>query len=229
MDEKKLQTKQKKKANVGIWTLLVSIVLAFGFGYGVGFVSSAYFKNININKELSPNIQILQANATSNTTNLSKPKPQVVNKSKISIQSNSTNSTLNIIVKSLTNETNATKTTQLEKSQKNQTTNPNTQEAKTKSMTTAINKETTALSSVKSYKYIVQVASFPDKSKALNLVIFLIKKGFNALSEQITINNTPYTRVVIQAHTLAEANSISSKLKQEGITNLPIIYERKLP
>jgi hypothetical protein len=41
------------------------------------------------------------------------------------------------------------------------------------------------------------------------------------------INNVAYTRVIIEAHNLSEANKIATKLKTDGITNLPIIYERK--
>ncbi|MGE4546960.1 MAG: SPOR domain-containing protein [Desulfurella sp.] len=215
-----------KKTSFGIWTLIISIVIAFGFGYGVGFVSSAYFRNININKELANNIQILQANSTS-VKNEQTPKAVVpTNKAKIAIQTNSTNATeseIKAITNSLTNQTNSTKTSNIKitqkpkESQSSIQTKAKTQENKTN---TIITKETKG-------NYVVQVASFPDRSKALNLVISLIQKGFNATSEQTMINNVAYTRVIIEAHNLSEANKIATKLKTDGITNLPIIYERK--
>lgn len=215
-----------KKTSFGIWTLIISIVIAFGFGYGVGFVSSVYFRNININKELANNIQILQANSTS-VKNEQTPKAVVpTNKAKIAIQTNSTNATeseIKAITNSLTNQTNSTKTSNIKitqkpkESQSSIQTKAKTQENKTN---TIITKETKG-------NYVVQVASFPDRSKALNLVISLIQKGFNATSEQTMINNVAYTRVIIEAHNLSEANKIATKLKTDGITNLPIIYERK--
>ncbi|MGC8502567.1 SPOR domain-containing protein [Desulfurella sp.] len=224
--EQNHQNSQKKK-NFGIWTLIISIVIAFGFGYGVGFVSSAYFRNININKELANNIQILQSNSTS-VKNEQTVKAPPVNQSKIAIQVNNTNSTkseIKAIVSSLTNQTNATKTTSIKENPKPKEP-PNSSQTKTQtkeSKNTAVN-----IKEIKTQdNYIVQVASFPDRSKALNLVISLIQKGYNASSEQITINNNPYTRVIIAAHSLSQANKIAEKLKTEGITNLPIIYERK--
>jgi cell division septation protein DedD len=215
-----------KKTSFGIWTLIISIVVAFGFGYGVGFVSSAYFRNININKELANNIQILQANSTS-VKNEQTPKEVIpTNQAKIAIQTNNTNATeseIKAITGSLTNQTNSTKTANIKinqkpkESQSSIQTKAKTQENKTNASTT---KEIKG-------NYVVQVASFPDRSKALNLVISLIQKGFNATSEQTMINNVAYTRVIIEAHNLSEANKIATKLKTDGITNLPIIYERK--
>ncbi len=221
----------KKKTGFGVWTLIISIVIAFGFGYGIGFVSSAYFRNININKELASNIQILQSNSTS-TQNEQNTKTPSVNQAKISIQSNNTNTTkseIKAIVSSLANQTNSTSVAKENLKQKESQNSPkpkaqtqiHTQTPVT-AKTLANNKETKAQGN-----YAVQVASFPDRSKALNLVISLIQKGFNASSEQITINNTQYTRVIITTHSLSQANEIAEKLKSEGITNLPIIYERK--
>jgi NifU-like protein involved in Fe-S cluster formation len=215
-----------KKAIFGIWTLIISIVVAFGFGYGVGFVSSAYFRNININKELANNIQILQSNSTS-VKNEQTPKAVVpTNQAKIAIQTNSTNATeseIKAITSSLTNQTNSTKTANIKINQK-------PKEAQSSIQTKAkIQENKTNTPAIKETKvnYVVQVASFPDRSKALNLVISLIQKGFNATSEQTMINNVAYTRVIIEAHNLSEANKIATKLKTDGITNLPIIYERK--
>lgn len=215
----------KKEKNFGIWTLVVSIVVAFGFGYGVGFVSSAYFRNININKELSKNIQILQANNTS-VKEEQTPKPTVVtNQAKISIKTNNTNATeseVRAIANSLVNQTNSTKTFNSQSS-KNTTEQQPTTQIKTKTQEIKTNNHPVKTKG----KYVVQVASFPDRSKALNLVISLIQKGFNASSEQTIINNVAYTRVIIEAHSLSEANKIATTLKADGITNMPIIYEKK--
>lgn len=215
-----------KKTSFGIWTLIISIVVAFGFGYGVGFVSSAYFRNININKELANNIQILQANSTS-VKNEQTPKAVVpTNQAKIAIQTNSTNATeseIKAITSSLTNQTNSTKTANIKINQKPKESQSSIQ---TKAKTQENKTNTSTTKEIKG-NYVVQVASFPDRSKALNLVISLIQKGFNATSEQTMINNVVYTRVIIEAHNLSEANKIATKLKTDGITNLPIIYERK--
>jgi hypothetical protein len=215
-----------KKTSFGIWTLIISIVVAFGFGYGVGFVSSAYFRNININKELANNIQILQANSTS-VKNEQTPKEVIpTNQAKIAIQTNNTNATeseIKAIASSLTNQTNSTKTANVKINQKPKESQSSTQ-TKAKTQENKTNASTTK--EIKG-NYVVQVASFPDRSKALNLVISLIQKGFNATSEQTMINNVVYTRVIIEAHNLSEANKIATKLKTDGITNLPIIYERK--
>jgi cell division septation protein DedD len=215
-----------KKTSFGIWTLIISIVVAFGFGYGVGFVSSAYFRNININKELANNIQILQANSTS-VKNEQTPKEVIpTNQAKIAIQTNNTNATeseIKAIASSLTNQTNSTKTANVKINQKPKESQSSTQ-TKAKTQENKTNASTTK--EIKG-NYVVQVASFPDRSKALNLVISLIQKGFNATSEQTMINNVAYTRVIIEAHNLSEANKIATKLKADGITNLPIIYERK--
>jgi hypothetical protein len=215
-----------KKTSFGIWTLIISIVVAFGFGYGVGFVSSAYFRNININKELANNIQILQANSTS-VKNEQTPKEVIpTNQAKIAIQTNNTNATeseIKAIASSLTNQTNSTKTANVKINQKPKESQSSTQ-TKAKTQENKTNASTTK--EIKG-NYVVQVASFPDRSKALNLVISLIQKGFNATSEQTMINNVVYTRVIIEAHNLSEANKIATKLKADGITNLPIIYERK--
>jgi len=215
-----------KKTSFGIWTLIISIVVAFGFGYGVGFVSSAYFRNININKELANNIQILQANSTS-VKNEQTPKAVIpTNQAKIAIQTNNTNATeseIKAIASSLTNQTNSTKTANVKINQKPKESQSSTQ-TKAKTQENKTNASTTK--EIKG-NYVVQVASFPDRSKALNLVISLIQKGFNATSEQTMINNVVYTRVIIEAHNLSEANKIATKLKADGITNLPIIYERK--
>jgi cell division septation protein DedD len=215
-----------KKTSFGIWTLIISIVVAFGFGYGVGFVSSAYFRNININKELANNIQILQANSTS-VKNEQTPKEVIpTNQAKIAIQTNNTNATeseIKAIASSLTNQTNSTKTANVKINQKPKESQSSTQ-TKAKTQENKTNASTTK--EIKG-NYVVQVASFPDRSKALNLVISLIQKGFNATSEQTMINNVAYTRVIIEAHNLSEANKIATKLKTDGITNLPIIYERK--
>lgn len=215
-----------KKTSFGIWTLIISIVVAFGFGYGVGFVSSAYFRNININKELANNIQILQANSTS-VKNEQTPKEVIpTNQAKIAIQTNNTNATeseIKAITSSLTNQTNSTKTANIKINQKPKESQSSTQ-TKAKTQENKTNASTTK--EIKG-NYVVQVASFPDRSKALNLVISLIQKGFNATSEQTMINNVVYTRVIIEAHNLSEANKIATKLKADGITNLPIIYERK--
>jgi|GEM_PF-3500257 len=215
-----------KKTSFGIWTLIISIVVAFGFGYGVGFVSSAYFRNININKELANNIQILQANSTS-VKNEQTPKAVVpTNQAKIAIQTNSTNATeseIKAITGSLTNQTNSTKTANIKINQKPKESQSSIQ---TKAKTQENKTNTSTIKEIKG-NYVVQVASFPDRSKALNLVISLIQKGFNATSEQTIINNVAYTRVIIEAHNLSEANKIATKLKTDGITNLPIIYERK--
>lgn len=215
-----------KKTSFGIWTLIISIVVAFGFGYGVGFVSSAYFRNININKELANNIQILQSNSTS-VKNEQTPKAVVpTNQAKIAIQTNSTNATeseIKAITSSLTNQTNSTKTANIKINQKPKESQSSIQ---TKAKTQENKTNTSTTKEIKG-NYVVQVASFPDRSKALNLVISLIQKGFNATSEQTMINNVAYTRVIIEAHNLSEANKIATKLKTDGITNLPIIYERK--
>lgn len=215
-----------KKTSFGIWTLIISIVVAFGFGYGVGFVSSAYFRNININKELANNIQILQANSTS-VKNEQTPKAVVpTNQAKIAIQTNNTNATeseIKAITSSLTNQTNSTKTANIKINQKPKESQSSIQ---TKAKTQENKTNTSTTKEIKG-NYVVQVASFPDRSKALNLVISLIQKGFNATSEQTMINNVVYTRVIIEAHNLSEANKIATKLKADGITNLPIIYERK--
>jgi len=215
-----------KKTSFGIWTLIISIVVAFGFGYGVGFVSSAYFRNININKELANNIQILQANSTS-VKNEQTPKAVVpTNQAKIAIQTNNTNATeseIKAIASSLTNQTNSTKTANVKINQKPKESQSSIQ---TKAKTQENKTNTSTTKEIKG-NYVVQVASFPDRSKALNLVISLIQKGFNATSEQTMINNVVYTRVIIEAHNLSEANKIATKLKADGITNLPIIYERK--
>ncbi|HHS49274.1 MAG TPA: SPOR domain-containing protein [Desulfurella acetivorans] len=218
-----------KKTSFGIWTLIVSIVIAFGFGYGVGFVSSAYFRNININKELAHNIQIIQANSTS-VENEQTPKAVVptnkAKKAKIAIQTNSTNATeseIKAITNSLTNQTNSTKTFDIKITQKPKESQSSIQtevKAQENETNTIITKETKG-------NYVVQVASFPDRSKAFNLVISLMQKGFNATSEQTMINGVAYTRVIIEAHNLSEANKIATKLKADGITNLPIIYERR--
>ena len=215
-----------KKTSFGIWTLIISIVVAFGFGYGVGFVSSAYFRNININKELANNIQILQANSTS-VKNEQTPKAVIpTNQAKIAIQTNNTNATeseIKAIASSLTNQTNSTKTANVKINQKPKESQSSIQ---TKAKTQENKTNTSTIKEIKG-NYVVQVASFPDRSKALNLVISLIQKGFNATSEQTMINNVAYTRVIIEAHNLSEANKIATKLKTDGITNLPIIYERK--
>ncbi|OSS41426.1 hypothetical protein DESAMIL20_979 [Desulfurella amilsii] len=215
-----------KKTSFGIWTLIISIVIAFGFGYGVGFVSSAYFRNVSINKELANNIQILQANSTS-VKNEQPPKTIVpTNQAKIAIQTNNANATeseIKAITSSLTNQTNSTKTVNIQANQEPKGPQISTQtKTKTRENKTAAH----AMTETKG-NFVVQVASFPDKSKALNLVISLIQKGFNASSEQTIINNVAYTRVIIEAHNLSEANKIATKLKADGITNLPIIYERK--
>lgn len=234
MEQEKFKFEQnhqnsQKKTNFGIWTLIIAIVIAFGFGYGIGFVSSAYFRNININKELASNIQILQSNSTS-TKNEKNIKAPSANQAKITIQTNNTNTTkseIKAIVSSLTNQTNATKTVSIKESPKPKE-SQNLSQTKTQSQTqenknTAVSAKETKVQG----NYTIQVASFPDRSKALNLVISLIQKGYNASSEQIMVNNTPYTRVIITAHSLSQANNIAEKLKTEGITNLPIIYERK--
>lgn len=236
MEQEKFKFEQnhqnfQKKINFGIWTLIISIVIAFGFGYGIGFVSSAYFRNININKELASNIQILQSNSTS-TKNEQNIKAPSANQAKIAIQTNNTNTTkseIKAIVSSLTNQTNATKTVSIKENPKPKQ-SQNFSQTKTQSQTqenksTAVSAKETKTQAQGNYT--IQVASFPDRSKALNLVILLIQKGYNASSEQTMVNNTPYTRVIITAHSLSQANNIAEKLKTEGITNLPIIYERK--
>jgi len=230
MEHEKFKFEQNNQAHkqktVGIWTLVISIVVAFGFGYGVGFVSSTYFRNMNTNKELANNIQILQANSTAQKEEQA-PKTNPIapsNQEKIAIKTNNTNSTkseIKAIINSLSNQTNATKkiSVQENKIAKEAPISSQTKPNKAPSTNTKVSSE--------NGHYIVQVASFPDRSKALDLVISLIQKGYNASSEQTTINNVPYTRVVITAKTLSEANKIAAKLKAENITNLPIIYERK--
>ncbi len=231
MEQEKFKFEQnnqahKQKTSVGIWTLIISIVVAFGFGYGVGFVSSTYFRNININKELANNIQILQANSTA-IKNQQAPKTNQIapsNQEKITIQTNNTNSTkseIKAIINSLSNQTNATKKTSIQENKISKETPIPSQPKPNKAPST----NTKELS--ENGHYIVQVASFPDRSKALDLVISLIQKGYNASSEQTTINNAAYTRVIITAKSLTQANKIAAKLKAENITNLPIIYERK--
>ncbi|AHF97822.1 hypothetical protein DESACE_03260 [Desulfurella acetivorans A63] len=240
MDQEKFKFDQsnqnsQRKTSFGIWTLIISIIIAFGFGYGVGFVSSAYFRNININKELASNIQILQANNTS-SAEPQKPKSITNNQAKITIQTNSTNTTkseINAIANSLANQTNETKsskTQEIQKSAQQIATQAKPKIHEIKNSTTNVNEQKVSSQQKvpkEQANYIVQVASFPDRSKALNLVISLIQKGYNASSEQTIINNTPYTRVIIAVHSLSQANKVAEKLKTEGITNLPIIYERK--
>ncbi len=231
MEQEKFKFEQnnqvhKQKSSIGIWTLIISIVVAFGFGYGVGFVSSTYFRNININKELANNIQILQANTTA-IKNEQTPKTNQIapsNQVKMTIQANNTNNTkseIKAIINSLSNQTNSTKKTSVQENQKSKETQVPSQSKPNKTPSTNTKE------SSENGNYIVQVASFPDRSKALDLVISLIQKGYNASSEQTTINNATYTRVIITAKSLTQANKIAAKLKAEKITNLPIIYERK--